>query len=75
MRKITCWKCTVEFAWGRPQTGRGPKNPKYDLYITNLVNFIIQIVWRVEMAHSYILPTAPSYSMHILTYIKNMQMS
>ena len=42
---------TVEFDQGRPQAGRGPKNPKYDLFILSLVNFLIQIILRDGMGH------------------------
>ena len=40
-----------------------------DFFTPILVNFLIYIILRDEIIHGQIFPTAPSYSMHILTYI------
>ena len=55
----------------RKRTG----NPTYDFFITNLVNFPIQIIPRGESTHCHISLTEPSYIIHIWTYIKNTQVS
>ena len=59
----------VELYRGIYRAGRGPQNPKYDLIIPNLAHFLIQIILRGDMEHLNISPTAPSYSIHILTYM------
>ena len=54
------WKHTVEFSRGRPWAGRGTENPTDDFFTPNLVNFLIQITLRGEMALCHILTMAPS---------------
>ena len=64
-----CWNRDIEFVRGRPWTRRGPQNPNDDFFIPDLVHFIIHFILSGGMTHSHISPTAPIYSMHILTYI------
>ena len=49
--KMTCWKYTIEFSLGGYEAGRGPTNPKDDLFITNLIRFIIQIIRIGDIFH------------------------
>ena len=48
---------------------KGNKNPKDDLFIPNLVIFLIKIIIRGDMDHCRISPMKSTYIMHILTYI------
>ena len=67
--KIMNWKCTEEFAQGRPWAGRRPKNPNDDLFIPDSIKFLICIIIIGGNTHFNIIPTAQSYSVNIWTYI------
>ena len=69
MSKRAHCKCTVEFSQVVSWSERGPKNPKENFFIPNLVNFLIKISLIGGMSCCRISPMSPSYSMHIWTYI------
>ena len=60
---------TYNLSVGDPEQEEDPKNPNDDLFITDLVHFLIRFILRGGMTHSHISPTAPSCSMHTWAYI------
>ena len=56
---------------GMTYSGKGTKNQKDDLFIPNLVSFLIQIIIMSDMSHSHISKKWPSKSIHIWSYINN----
>ena len=45
------------------------KTSNYYFFIPDLVNFLIRVILKGGMTHFHTSPIAPSYSMHIRTYI------
>ena len=54
---------------GEIEREEDPKTQNDISFIPDIVHFLIRVILRFRMNHFHISPTAPSYIMHIWTYI------